>query len=128
MAIAEPFGWKQEIVSYTLKQGERGARRVAMTVKKPDNTPLDSYDGWSAQLALARTTSRRTEIQIAPAVIADGEGNRLIVDLRFTTELTRAVGPGKFVGDLVMIDPDGQRHYPLDFTLTLNRSTAPVSV
>jgi|GEM_PF-2752694 len=120
-----PIGWPTTPLEFEMHQGSSGVVRIAWVVVNEDDTPLPSYDGWTAEFALCRSVSSLAEIDMKPDVVGDAITTRLIVDLDFTTALTKDKYPGTLKGDLVLISPEGERQYPYNITLTINRSAAP---
>lgn len=120
------IGWDTQKVEARLRRGASGIVRVAMTVTKADGSPLDSYAGWTASMGLCRETESATVLVLTPPVVPDVPGMRLIVDLNFNTAATAALTGSKLRGDLCMTDPDGEKNYPIDLDLTIDRNWTPL--
>lgn len=125
--MTEIIGWPTTPVACSIKQGSNGTIRFALVVTKADGSPLDSYAGWTSVLPLFRRPQLDPEMTLTPAVVADAANHRFIVDVAFSTAQTKTVEPGDLQGDLCLIEPGGvERHFPVDLTLTVERSFAQV--
>lgn len=120
------IGWDTQRITARLRRGSSGIVRVAMTVTQADGSPLASYAGWTASLALCRETESEPVLTLNPAVVPDVPGMRLIVDLNFNTAATSALTGSNLRGDLCMTDPDGEKNYPIDLALTIDRNWTPL--
>jgi len=119
------IGWQPTPLYFEMKAGSSGVVRIALTVVQEDDTPLPTYDGFTAELALYRSALAPPEIDLRPTVTGDAMTQRLIIDLDFETALTKGLSAGVLGGDLVIIDPDGERNYPHNISLTIDRSYSP---
>jgi len=118
-------GWKKIDLHWSIKQGENGGKRFTQVVTNDDGSPLGSYDGWTAELVLARRPNPTPEIDVKPDVIGDAVAQTLIVDVIFEADTTKDLATGALTGDLVLIDPLGARHYPANISLQILRSYGP---
>lgn len=105
-----------------IKQGESSTVRIAIPATKANGDPLDSYDGWTAKVSLFRIVQGAAEIELEPTAVGDPSGKQFIVDLVFETDKTSGINTGKLTGDLALIEPSNERHYPVNITLTIERS------
>lgn len=120
------IGWATQKIEARLRRGASGIVRVAMVVTKPDGSALDTYAGFTASMALCRETESAPVATLNPAVVPDVPGLRLIVDLDFNTALTTALTGSKLHGDLCITDPDGEKNYPIDLALIVDRNWTPL--
>lgn len=120
-----PVGWPRTPVRWRVRQGGTGTVRVTLTITDAAGDPLDSYDGFTAALAFARGARRSAEVSIEPTVTAAPDNQQIVIDVPFVSGDTAGVTDGELRGDLLVIDPAGGRHYPLDITLTVERRFTP---
>ena len=120
------IGWATTKTTYTLRRGASGIVRVAMTVTQADGSPLATYAGWTARIGFCRPTESTPVLELTPAVVPDAGTYRLIVDLDFNTAATGALTDIKLIGDLCMTDPAGEKNYPLQLTLAVDRNWTPL--
>jgi hypothetical protein len=105
-----------------IKQGASGVCRISIPATKASGDPLDSYEGWTAKLSLYRTQGGAAEISLEPTVTGDADGKRFVVDVEFAGDATAAKAPGVLFGDLSLVAPSGDRRFPFNVTLSIDRS------
>lgn len=122
-----PIGWAKVQACWTIKQGESGGKRFTQVVTNDDGSPLASYDGWSAELVLTRRPNPTPEVDLEPTVVGDAGAQTLTADVLFDEGTTADLATGALTGDLVLIDPQGGRHYPANISLQILRSYGPTA-
>lgn len=119
-----PIGWRTTEMQAEIRQGGSGTIRVRLGVLGDDGEPLDSYEGFTAVLRFVGQ-GRAGSLSLFPEVVGDADAQTLTIDAQFQTSATRALRPGKYVGDLCVTAPDGERNFPVSMALTVHRSSAP---
>lgn len=120
--MSTAIGWKVKRESWSIKQGDSGTKRVILEVQNADGSPYPNFDGWTAQLVLTRPPSQLAEISLTPTVVGDAGAQTLVIDLAFVADTTKNVSPGTLFGDLLVVEPSGGRHHPVNVTLDVTRS------
>jgi hypothetical protein len=121
---AQHIGITPQKLELAIKQGESGPLRIAIPATKANGDPLDSYDGWTAKIALVRAPQISPELELSATVTGDAGDKQFVLDFNFSTDLTKSSRIGTLMGDLMLVDPSGEHHFPLNVTLSIERSFA----
>jgi hypothetical protein len=119
------LGWKRTLLRCSMRRGTTGTLRVVMQLTEVDGSPLASYEGFTAAIAFCRNHRTVPEISLELEVVGLPDDQLVSIDMPITSEQSAAIAEGVLRGDLIVIDPAGQRRCPLDIELTIERNFTP---
>lgn len=110
-------------VAAVIKQGSTGSMKLGGEfVKDEAGTPLDSYDGWTASIALFRAQSGSPELTLTPTVEGVPAQKLLLITVSLAKGDTNTKQPGVLNGDLKLLAPNGDEYFPANISLEIEKS------